>query len=78
MALASDLDIKLNTAVRQIRYGPNGVTVEAQTLNRSSGASATSYEYEGKCDKSYYLGSLGCRRFGSNSIGSRKLIGLNT
>lgn len=43
MALASDLDIKLNTAVRHIRYGPKGVTVEAQSLNRSSGIVTTTY-----------------------------------
>lgn len=53
MALASDLDIKLNTAVRHIRYGPKGVTVEAQSLNRSSGIVTTTYN--GKLKKFFLI-----------------------
>lgn len=42
VALAEGLDIKLNTAVQQITYGPNGV--EVSTSNPRSNATGQVYE----------------------------------
>lgn len=45
MALAQDLDVKLNTAVRQIRYGPKGVEVlTAPTNSRSPNSGPVTYK----------------------------------
>ncbi|XP_065200529.1 lysine-specific histone demethylase 1A isoform X2 [Planococcus citri] len=45
MALASDLDVKLNTAVRQIRYGPKGVEVlTVPTNSRSPNSGPVTYK----------------------------------
>lgn len=45
VALAEGLDIKLNTAIKQITYGPNGV--EVSTSNPRS--NTTGQVYKGKC-----------------------------
>lgn len=42
VAMAEGLDIKLNTAVKQITYGPNGV--EVSTSNPRSNTSGVSYK----------------------------------
>ncbi len=45
MALANDLDIKLNTAVRQIRYSSSGVEVTTSpTNNRSPNSGSNTYK----------------------------------
>lgn len=44
VALAEGLDIKLNTAVKQITYGPNGV--EVSTTNPRSNAAG--HVFKGK------------------------------
>lgn len=44
MALASDLDIKFNTAVKQIRYSSSGVEIQTvPTNNRSPNAGPCTY-----------------------------------
>jgi hypothetical protein len=42
VALSEGLDIKLNTAVRQIRYGPHGV--EITTTNSRNHSNAVTYK----------------------------------
>lgn len=45
MALASDLDIKLNTAVKQIRYTSSGVEIQTvPTISRSPNAGPCTYK----------------------------------
>ena len=45
MALATDLDIRLNTTVRQVRYGPKGVEVDAvPSGNRGANVTPTTFK----------------------------------
>lgn len=45
MALATDLDIKLNTAVKQIHYTSSGVEIQTvPTSNRSPNAGPCTYK----------------------------------